>query len=197
MSSFARGIMNVGSAISRYSAVIIAVAAAVILAVAALRLSAKGKQLLSGLYRGIFRKLSATMASGRFASAMSLMLSSGVDVDRSLELTYELMDSPVVQDKIISMKASMAEGVRFSDALVQAGLFSGLYARMISVGFKTGTLDSVMKKVAALYEEDLNARIDRLISVLEPLFVAVLSLIVGLILLSVMLPLMGVMTAIG
>ncbi len=145
----------------------------------------------------MFRKLSSAMASGRFASAMSLMLSSGIDVDKSLDMSRELIDNVRIRDKIDRMKAAMAEGARFSDAIVQVGLFSGLYARMITVGFKTGTLDSVMSKVASYYEEDINGRINRLISVLEPSLVAVLSLIVGMILLSVMLPLMGIMSAIG
>ncbi len=67
MSAFAQGVINVGSAISQYSVVIIAVAAAIVIAIAALRFSAGGRRFLLGISRGLFPKLSATMASGRFA----------------------------------------------------------------------------------------------------------------------------------
>ena len=68
---------------------------------------------------------------------------------------------------------------------------------MIAVGFKTGNVDEVMKKVADQYEEEVDNRIERLISILEPSLVVALSIIVGVILLSVMLPLMGIMSSIG
>jgi type IV pilus assembly protein PilC len=68
---------------------------------------------------------------------------------------------------------------------------------MVSVGFKTGSADTVMKKLADRYEEEIDARVGNLIALLEPSLVAVLSVIVGMILLSVMLPLMGIMSSIG
>ena len=68
---------------------------------------------------------------------------------------------------------------------------------MIAVGFKTGNVDEVMRKVADQYEEEVDNRIEKLIAVLEPSLVVALSIIVGVILLSVMLPLMGIMSSIG
>ena len=79
----------------------------------------------------------------------------------------------------------------------QSGLFTGVYAGMVSVGVKTGATDEVMKKIALQYEEAADQSIQKSLSVIEPTLVAVLSVIVGLILLSVMLPLMGIMSAIG
>jgi type IV pilus assembly protein PilC len=81
--------------------------------------------------------------------------------------------------------------------LESAGIFSGIYSKMVSVGFKTGSADTVMKKLADRYEEEIDARVGNLIALLEPSLVAVLSVIVGMILLSVMLPLMGIMSSIG
>ena len=67
----------------------------------------------------------------------------------------------------------------------------------MTIGFQTGALDSVMHKIAARYEEETDRRLGALIAALEPTLVAILSIIVGMILLSVMLPLLGVMSAIG
>ena len=68
---------------------------------------------------------------------------------------------------------------------------------MVSVGFSTGSADMVLRKLASRYEEEVDARVARMLSVLEPTLVAILAVVVGIILLSVMLPLMGVMSSIG
>ena len=68
---------------------------------------------------------------------------------------------------------------------------------MVSVGFKTGSMDEAMKQIAKRFETETERKIYSLISVLEPRLVIVLSIVVGMILLSVILPLMGIMTTIG
>ena len=68
---------------------------------------------------------------------------------------------------------------------------------MVSVGFRSGNVDVVLKKIADRYEENTNRKLQSIIAVLEPTLVIILSVIVGLILLSVILPLMGIMTSIG
>ena len=78
-----------------------------------------------------------------------------------------------------------------------ANIFSSLYSRMISVGFRTGSIDTVMDRIAYQYEKEIDDRIRHLIAILEPTLVIILSLIVGMILLSVILPLMGIMSSIG
>ena len=72
-----------------------------------------------------------------------------------------------------------------------------LYSQMVSVGFRSGNVDMVLRKIADRYEENTNRRLQSIIAVLEPTLVIILSVIVGLILLSVILPLMGIMTSIG
>ena len=67
---------------------------------------------------------------------------------------------------------------------------------MASVGEKTGRLDSAMDRIAVLYQEEIDTRINNVLSVIEPVLVASLSLIVGIILISVMLPLLGIMSSI-
>ena len=128
---------------------------------------------------------------------MSMMLSSGLDVDQSLDMAANLIDDVKTREKISQMKQKMAEGASFAESLIETQLFSGVYARMITVGFKTGSADAVMKKIAERYEEEIDEAVGKLLGVLEPTLVAILSIIVGMILLSVMLPLMGIMSSIG
>lgn len=170
----------------------------VLLALAA-RHTDKGRARLSRIYEALpfIGDLSAKIGVARFASAMSLMLSSGLDIDQALHMSEELVNNQTMKAKIAGMKELVAQGASFADGLVEMKVFSGVYASMLSVGFKTGAVDTVMKKIAQRYEEEINQRISALISVLEPTLIAILSVIVGMILLSVMLPLMGIMSSIG
>ncbi|BDF59263.1 pilus assembly protein [Christensenellaceae bacterium] len=197
MSGFVSGVMQFGGAVSRYAVVIVAVAAAVIVLFFILRRTRGGKRFLAAVYERLFRKTSLAVASGRFASAMALMLGSGMDVDQALDMTLELIDNHSTRQKVTAVRQRMESGEGFAEAVAGVGLFSGLYGKMITIGFRTGTLPSVMKRIAQHYEEEADRKMNGILSALEPTLVAVLSLIVGLILLSVMLPLMGVMSAIG
>ena len=134
---------------------------------------------------------------GRFASGMALMLGSGMGFYESLEMTKTLVGSPALEEKIERCRKDILEGDNFSEALVKEQIFSNLYSRMVSIAVKTGNTDTVLRKIAMNYDEETDKKLNRFISVLEPTLVISLSLIVGLILLSVILPLLGIMTSIG
>ena len=99
--------------------------------------------------------------------------------------------------KIKDCKRFIESGDNFSEALVKAGIFSNLYSRMVSVSYKSGSTDVAMKKIAEDYERETDQKLRSIISTLEPTLVIILSLIVGFILLSVILPLIGIMSSIG
>ena len=195
MTGFSLAVLNLGQALSRYSITIVAILAVTAVLFLIFQSTQKGKEKLeyikaaSPLTKGLYTKI----AAGRFASAMALMLSSGMDVDQSLEMVYKLIKTPMVREKIEKCQKFMLEGESFSQALLKVGMFSGLYAGMVGVAFRTGAVDTVMEKLAARYEEETASKINNIISALEPSLVAVLSIIVGMILLSVMLPLMSIM----
>jgi len=199
MTDFSLAIMNLGIIIGRYSFVFIGLIAVFVVLYAVLRHTKGGRRILAKWAASFVatRNLNAKISSGRFASAMSLMLSSGLDTDQSLDMVYNLVDNEYIRGKITLCKKHISEGSTFSDALVKSEMFTGIYARMINVGFKTGSVDMVMRKLADRYEEEVDSQIGNIISVLEPTLVAILSIIVGMILLSVMLPLMGIMSSIG
>lgn len=199
LSASAQGIMRFGAVLSRFSVVIVGAVLLLVLLALAARHTAKGRARLSRIYEALpfIGDLSAKIGVARFASAMSLMLSSGLDIDQALHMSEELVNNQTMKAKIAGMKELVAQGASFADGLVEMKVFSGVYASMLSVGFKTGAVDTVMKKIAQRYEEEINQRISTLISVLEPTLIAILSVIVGMILLSVMLPLMGIMSSIG
>ena len=200
LSGVSLSILRAGQAMSRYSAVLVGLVVVVAAVLLWLSKTASGRAFRAKHFADWAfgsRKLADKIGSARFAAGMSLMLSSGLDTDRSLEMVSRLVDSPLVRRKIARCQELIGEGQNFADALVNAGLFSGVYARMVTVGYKTGSADAVMKKLADRYQEEIDAQVARTVSLVEPTLVAVFSVLVGLILLSVMLPLMGIMSSIG
>lgn len=195
MSAIALGAMNLGAAISRYSVVLIIVLALIVVALVIMRLTDSGRNQMKRLGAKIFKKLSTKMESGKFASGMALMLASGVDINKAVELTVPLITNKEMSKRVKELDVMMNEGGSFSEGVTKFGIFTGMQARMLTLGFKSGNLDQVMEQIAENYEEEVDNRLDNLISIIEPTLVAILCVIVGLILLSAMLPLMGVMTS--
>ena len=196
MSALALGIMNFGQAAARYSAVLVGIIAVLAAGLFLMRRTPDGKRFLSRIGGALFPKLYTRIAAGRFASAMSMMLDSGLDVDQSLGMSGELLENEAAREKVNLMKRRIGEGASFADAVAESGIFPGVYARLISMGFKTGSADAVMRRIADSCDEETEGQLSRMIAVLEPTLVAILSIVVGMILLSVMLPLMGIMTSI-
>ncbi len=143
----------------------------------------------------ILKGLSKKISSGRFASVLSMMISSGYSLEKALELAPGIVTDTVAKDKILKCDEMLKEGKSFPEALENIDMFKGVHNRMISVGFKSGQLDVVMDKMTKLYEEEVDDTIERLLSFIEPTLVAMLSIIIGGILVSVMLPLTSIMSS--
>lgn len=138
-------------------------------------------------------RIERRIAASRFASVMAMMLRSGFPLDESLQLVGGVVGTPDVAQKVDECRAAMAEGLSFPEAVEKLGIFDTLHCRMIRVGFQTGRTDTVLQKVATLYEDAVDDAITHTVSIIEPSLVALLSVIIGAILLAVMLPLLSLM----
>ena len=147
------------------------------------------------LFQG--KKYAMTIAASRFANCMYLALVSGLDTDRGLELAEALVNNPHMQMRIQLCKEHMKNGDSFDHALLQSGVFSQIYASWITIGYKTGDMDAVMQRISLAYEKDSDDQLNRMISALEPTLVIILCVFIGLILISLLLPLLGIMSSIG
>lgn len=195
MSPGASAIMNVGLSAGRYSMALLVFAALVCAVVIYLFKTERGGLILKTLTGA--GKFSEKIAVSRFASSMALMLSSGLDTERALKLSAVLVTNAKTQEKINRCIKMIDENSSFIDALYAVELFPKMTTRMLSLGFRAGALDSMMRKVADTFEEEIESTLIRRVSLIEPISVALLSIVIGIILISVMLPLMGVMSTIG
>lgn len=197
MNGFSNRLLNAGSVISRYAAVFLILAALLIGFVLFLFLHKKGRELLGRLITHIpvIREVPVTMDYTRLTQGISMALRSGLDPDTSLSLASALVTQPALKEKVSRTEALMREeGLTFSEALIQSQLFKGTEGRLISIGFQAGAADEVMQKLSGRYQDSSLSLVTQAVSVVEPTIVIVLSLLVGLVLLSVMMPLLGVLS---
>lgn len=199
MNTFSTSLMKFGQRLSSSSVILVALLVLILAAYLFFSKFTAGKRTLTKLLNAFppTRKFYDAVACSRFASALAMTMSSNMDHDESLDLISELVENPRMQAKIAICKDALNEGCDLAEALERAQIFSSLYSRMVSVGVTTGSTDTVMLQIADCYDAEVNKRIQNIISVLEPTLVIILSLIVGMILLSVILPLMGIMSSIG
>ena len=146
---------------------------------------------------GFMKKIAWKRARTRFAGGMAMALKSGLDMDESLSLSEKLTDYEPLKMKIQQCQEQMKQGETFQKALKETRIFDGMQERLMIIGYETGAVDEVMEQAADLYQKQLQDQIQKMIAVLEPTLVGILCVIVGIILLSVMLPLVGIMAGIG
>lgn len=142
-------------------------------------------------------RLSMSISTSRFANCMFLALSSGLDTDRGLDLAQALVSNPALDIRIEACRKNISDGMTFSESLLHSGIFSKLYSSWIDIGSKTGAMDDVMMHICSAYEDDTDSRLSHFISVIEPAMVIVLCVFIGFILISFLLPLLGIISSIG
>ena len=141
------------------------------------------------------RRLNRRLSASRVAGVLSMMLSGGFPTEEALEMTSKVLSDREAAAKVNEISANLNAGKSFSEAIGDTALFDELHNRMITMGSATGREDQVLAKLAVIYEEQVEDDISRLISIIEPTLVALLSVVIGAVLLSVMLPMAGILSA--
>ena len=192
MSGIATTALNFGNWLrSFWLPIVIVIAVIVILAIV---LRTKLKVGLRKIFMG--GKLGASMQGARFASILSMTLTSGMDPDEALTMAARLTDEVSMRGKITAAAKQAEAGTSLAQCVADTGIFSMLYNRMLAIGVRTGSSDTVMEEIARRTGDEANDRLEMFIGKIEPTLVIIMSLLIGLLLLSVMLPLAGIMSAI-
>lgn len=196
ITGFSKIVLDIGLALSHYSYIFIAILVILMLLYFYFTRRESGKmKVYHFITKWRFtRKLAMKMALSQLTSAIAIALSSGLDMEQSLDMAKELITHQELKKRVDKAKVIMQDK-DFSTALVESQVLTGMYARLIKLGYKTGGMDTIMKNIADQYDQETSERITHLISIIEPTLVAILSILVGIILLSVMLPLIGIMSS--
>ena len=200
MGAVATGMMNAGALLAKAGTglavvlVILAAAALVVALVPSLR-----EKFVTGFRRSFGgRGILGQMAAARFASSMSMAVASGLSMEESVALSAKLCGGArEIDERTERCRKEIEEGGSPADALADSGLFSGRDCRLLKLAEQTGSLPDTLEDLAQRQEEESLRRIDRTVGAIEPAIVVITSALAGVILLSVMLPLMGLLSTIG
>jgi type IV pilus assembly protein PilC len=136
-------------------------------------------------------------AVSRFTRTLGTLISSGVSILDGLEITAKTAGNRVVQDAIMASRASIAGGDTIAAPLQKTAVFPPMVISMIAVGEQTGGLDEMLTKIADFYDEEVDAAVSGLLSLLEPIMIVFLGIVVGGMVVSMYLPIFDMVNAAG
>jgi type IV pilus assembly protein PilC len=141
---------------------------------------------------GLFHKT----AMSRFSRSLGTLISSGVPILGALEITGETTGNAVVSRALEGVRAGVKEGETIAQPLGEANVFPPMVVQMMAIGEETGALDVMLGKVSEFYDSEVNAGVDSLTSTLEPMLMMFMGASVGIIVISLYLPIFRVITMI-
>jgi type IV pilus assembly protein PilC len=133
----------------------------------------------------------------RFTRTLGTLVSSGVSILDGLEITAKTAGNRVVQDAIMESRASIAGGDTIAQPLKKSGVFPPMVISMISVGEQTGGLDEMLSKIADFYDDEVDAAVSNLLSLLEPAMMCFLGVVVGGMVVAMYLPIFDMINAVN
>ena len=137
------------------------------------------------------------MAIANFSRTFSTLVKSGVSILKCLDIVGQTSGNRVIEDAVMESKIAIQEGQPISVPLEKTGVFPTMVTKMISIGERSGRLEEMLSKIAQFYEEQTDAMVAGLSSLIEPLVIAFLGIIVGGIVVSLFLPIIKMTQCIG
>lgn len=200
LTGVAGGLLKLGQWLNVAMPVLLVVLALAVIAVILFSASMSVRETVMRIWRqkrgdkGLLRK----QADARFAQALALGLSSGLPLNESVELAASLLeDMPAAATRCSDCLMRLERGDNLVDALRESAALPVQFCRLLAMGLRGGSGDSTMAEIARRLSEEADRLLESRVSRVEPALVLVASLLVGAILLSVMLPLMNILSAIG
>jgi len=191
-----RVVIFTSAAISKYWYVFLATGAAAFFLLRKLALKERKYFDLLLLRLPLFGRLTHRAVVARFARTLATLLNSGIPLMQSLKITRNASGNALVAEEIDMIRTGVASGGGMAPFLEKSALFPPMAASMVAVGEESGSLDSLLERLAEFYESEAEAMAERMSGLVEPLLIAGVGVLVALIALSVYLPLFGLAGAV-
>jgi type IV pilus assembly protein PilC len=136
------------------------------------------------------------VAMARFARTLSTLVAAGVDIIKALEITGTTAGNWVVEEALRGVREKVHAGVPIAQNLVEYPVFPPMVSQMVKIGEETGELDAMLGKIADFYEEEVDASISALTSIIEPIMIIMVGTVIGTIIISMYLPMFKLLTLI-
>src|SRR3954470_7967871 len=136
--------------------------------------------------------LKVTMA--RFSRTLSTLVAAGVDIIKALEITGQTSANWVVEEALAGVRAKVHEGIPIAQPLVENDVFPPMVSQMVKIGEETGELEKMLGKIADFYEDEVDASVQSLTSIVEPIMMIGVGLMVGVIIIAMYMPMFKMLT---
>jgi type IV pilus assembly protein PilC len=130
----------------------------------------------------------------RFSRTLSTLVAAGVDIIQALEITGQTAGNWVVEEALSDVRARVHEGMPIAQPIVENSVFPPMVGHMVKIGEETGELEKMLGKIADFYEDEVDSAISTLTSVIEPVMMIGVGLMVGVIIISMYLPMFKMLT---
>ncbi len=145
----------------------------------------------------VFGELLKKVAVASFTRTLGTMIGSGVPIISAMEIVAKTSGNMVLEEVILDVRASIAEGQPIAEPLSESGIFPNMVVQMIGVGEATGALETMLEKIADFYDDEVDAAVDALTSMLEPLLMVFLGGAIGGLVIAMYLPIFKMAAAMG
>ncbi len=183
-------LVNVSNTLRHHSLVVLAVLSILIVTVARLKRTEQGAYAWDNLKISlpVFGDLNRKVALSRFASTFSQLTRSGVPILKSMEIVGYAMGNRVLGKAVLDARSHVERGEPLSTALVKHKQYPRMLVHMLAAGEKTGTVDDMLEKIAQFYEEEVEATLAGLTSLIEPILIVFLGIVIGGIVVCMFMP---------
>lgn len=200
MTGLAGGLLAVGGVIDKLLPGLCLLLVIVLAGMAAFSMSPMVRDRVGKAYQRRFgnRGIAAKVRAAQFSAALSMGMASGLPVEEAMEMATSLhSENAALRQRCVDCRTLLDQGTGLAEALHQSKLLPPAFCRMLAIGIRSGSGDAVMEEIAGQLREEAERSVEQTVGRIEPAIVIFSSLIVGGILLSVMLPLVQIMSAIG
>lgn len=144
----------------------------------------------------LFGDLHMKLVCGRFARTLGTMLESGLTMMKALEVVTTVLQNRYIEVLMDEVKSGVRRGRDLAAPLREAGIFPPMLIHMVDLGQRSGELESMLLKTADTFDDEVKVTVDALVSLMEPVIIVVMGLFVGLLVLSILLPILNMSTSI-
>ena len=143
------------------------------------------------------KKINIKIITSRFTRTLSTLLSSGIPLLEALEVVNRVVGNIVISEKLELVKEDTRRGIPISKAIRDINIFPPMVDSMIEIGEESGALDHILYKTADYYDEEIESTMEKMTTLLEPVLIVLIALVIGIIVLSMILPMFEMISTLG
>ncbi len=185
-----RILIGISEGLKHYTLVVLVLIAIIVISFVRLAMTEKGRYFIDAslIKIPVIGDLLKKVAITKFARTLATLMKSGVPILEGLEIVAKVSGNKVIELNLLKAKETIKEGESISKPLEKAKIFPPMVYRMVAVGEQTGELEKMLNKIADFYEDQVDAAIEALTSLMEPMIMVVLGGLIGGIVISLFLP---------